>query len=189
MKVYLVGSLKDPDFPNVAKALREAGFDVFDDWRGGGHDGDHRWRMYEMHERGRNYVEALEAPFAVNNFDFDKKHLDWCEVAVAVCKPNHLPGRSATSELTYVRWGRGKQTYILLNGEPEEWDLMLPLTAHAFFYKVEDLIAKLKEDKPCRTGISAPPTPSTPTASKLPSKEFVGLPPSSPKEASLHIRR
>jgi len=146
MKIYLVGSLKDPDFPDVAERLREEGHEVFDDWRGGGHDGDHRWRMYEITERGRNYVKALAAPFATNNFEFDKKHLDWCEVAIAVCKEGKLPGRSSVAELTYVRWGRGRPTYILLNGEPEEWDLMLPLTAHGFFYTIDELIEQLKED-------------------------------------------
>lgn len=146
LNVYLVGSLKCPLFPHVAEALREAGHEVFDDWRGAGHDGDLRWRNYEIVERCRNYVEALASPYATFGFEFDKKHLDACDVAVAVCKDGKLPGRSSIAELTYVRWGRSKPTYILLNGEPEEWDLMLPLTAHGFFYKVEDLITQLTED-------------------------------------------
>lgn len=146
MKVYLVGSLKDTAFPHVADALREAGHDVFDDWRGGGLDGDERWRAYEQIERGRNYAEALQSPFHNACFDFDKANLDKCDVAVAVCKPGKLPGRSSIAELTYTRWGRGKQTYILLNGEPEEWDMMLPLAAHAFFYDIGQLISKLQED-------------------------------------------
>ena len=151
MNVYLVGSLKCPLFPHVAEALREAlreaGHEVFDDWRGAGPEADHHWKMYE-NDRGRNYVEALTSHFATNGFEFDKKHLDKCDVAVAVCKEGKLPGRSSVAELTYVRWGRAKPTYILLNGEPDEWDLMLLLTAHGFFYNVEDLINQLKEDRP-----------------------------------------
>ena len=146
MNIYLVGSLKDPEFPHVADRLREEGHEVFDDWRGGGHDGDQRWHMYELNERCRNYVEALHSPFATNNFNFDKHHLDRCDVAIAVCKLGKLPGRSSVAELTYVRWALGRRTYILLNGEPDEWDLMLPLTAHGFFYSVDGLAAQLKKD-------------------------------------------
>jgi len=144
MKIYLVGSLKDPDFPKVAQALRDAGHDVFDDWRGGGCDGDKRWQYYEQEERERNYVEALRSPFAESNFEFDKANLDKCDVAVAVCKAGKLPGRSSVAELAYVRWARGKHSYVLFNGEPDEWDLMLPLVVHDFFYTIDDLVEGLK---------------------------------------------
>lgn len=143
MKVYLAGSLKDPEFPTVAEALRDAGHDVFDDWRGGGHDGDVRWRDYELNERSRGYIEAVNAPFAVSNREFDKRNIGACEVLVVLCKPGKLPGRSSIAELGYARWGLSQRTAILLAGEPEEWDLMLPLVAHAIFNTTEELLAWL----------------------------------------------
>jgi hypothetical protein len=32
MKIYLVGSLRNPGIPVYANQLREHGFDIFDDW-------------------------------------------------------------------------------------------------------------------------------------------------------------
>ncbi len=144
VRIYLIGSLKDPHFPEVADALRSAGHDVFDDWRGGGHDGDHRWREYELIERDRGYAEAVYAPFAKNNREFDRSNIDLQEAVIAVCKPKALPGRSSIAELGYARWAKGKSTYILLNGEPDEWDLMLPLVVDQFFTSTEELLEALK---------------------------------------------
>ncbi len=142
MKVYLVGSLKDPDFPEVADILRQTGHEVFDDWRGGGHDGDHRWRDYEWIERDRGYAEAVYAPFATSNREFDRRNIVANDCVVAVCKKGHLPGRSSIAELAFAqRIGHG--AYVLLNGEPEEWDLMLPLVVDKFFNTVDDLLEVL----------------------------------------------
>lgn len=146
MRLYLIGSLKDPNFPEVAGALREAGHDVFDDWRGGGHDGDHRWREYELIERDRGYAEAVYAPFAANGREFDRCNIDLCEAVIAVCKLNTLPGRSSIAELGYARWAKGKHTYVLLNGDPDEWDLMLPLVVKRFFTNTGQLLEALAHD-------------------------------------------
>lgn len=142
MKVYLVGSLKDPEFPHVAEALREAGHDVFDDWRGGGHDGDARWRGYELNERGRGYVQAVYSPFAVNGRTFDRENIEASNVVVAVCKPGKLPGRSSIAELGHASKLRIR-TVVLLNGEPEEWDLMLPLVVDHFLTSTDQLLELL----------------------------------------------
>jgi len=143
MNIYLIGSLKDPDFPHVAEALREAGHNVFDDWRGGGHDGDHRWREYELNDRGRGYAEAVYAPFAVSGRAFDVANIERQDVVVAVCKERKLPGRSSVAELAYAK-NNGILSYVLLNGEPDEWDLMLPLAVHRFFTSVAGLLEFLK---------------------------------------------
>lgn len=127
--IYLVGSLKDPNFPATADALREAGYDVFDDWRGAGRDGDARWRDYELNERDRGYAQAVYAPFAENGRAFDVRNIEKSDVVVAVCQWGKLPGRSAVAELGYAR-RMHIPTFILLHGEPEDWDLMLPLVAH-----------------------------------------------------------
>ena len=143
MKIYLIGSLKDPNFPEVADALRQAGHEVFDDWRGGGHDGDHRWRQYELNERDRGYAEAVWAPFAENGREFDRSNIAAQDMVVAVCKPGKLPGVSAVAELAYARWALNKPAVVLLNGEPEEWDLMLPLAVTEFFNTITELVEAL----------------------------------------------
>lgn len=143
MKIYLVGSLKDEEFPRIAERFREGGHEVFDDWRGGGADGDKRWRDYELNERDRGYVEALQAPFAVNNREFDRTNIDKCDAVVAVCKPNKLPGISAVAELAYARWVKGTHAIILLNGEPHDWDLMLPLVVTRVCNNVEEVLEVL----------------------------------------------
>lgn len=143
--IYLIGSLKDARVREVADALRDAGEEVFDDWHAAGPEADMHWRVYEQ-ERGRRYVEALYAPFAQNGFRFDRDHLDRSRAAIAVAKPNKMPGRSSIAELSYMRWARAQPTYLLLDGEPEEWDLMLPLAVpiHSIFYDIGKLVEAVK---------------------------------------------
>jgi hypothetical protein len=129
MLIYLVGSLKDPDYPKTADALREAGYEVFDDWRGAGEDGDKRWRSYELNERGRYYHDAVYAPYAKNGRNFDRHNIGEADAVVAVCKAHKLPGASAVAELAFASMMLGKPAFILLNGDPYDWDLMLPLVA------------------------------------------------------------
>lgn len=140
MLIYLVGSLKDPDYPKTADALREAGYEVFDDWRGAGEDGDKRWRSYELNERGRYYHDAVYAPYAENGREFDKLNIAMADAVVAVCKAHKLPGASAVAELAFAQ-SFDKPTFILLNGDPYDWDLMLPLVAQI----VPDLMALFEE--------------------------------------------
>jgi hypothetical protein len=144
MHIYLVGSLKDDNFPMVADALRAAGHEVFDDWRGAGCDGDARWREYELNERERGYVEALRAPFASNGREFDRKNIDDSDVVIAVCKPNKLPGASSVAEMAYARWHKGKYAIVLLNGEPNEWELMLPLAATHVCNNLDEVLEVLR---------------------------------------------
>jgi hypothetical protein len=142
MKIYLVGSLKHPGFVDTAEALRAAGHDVFDDWRGGGPDGDARWRDYELNERDRGYAKAVFSHFAENNREFDRSNLVAQEVIVAVCKPNKLPGPSSVAELSYAKH-HGIPAYVLLNGEPHEWELMLPLAVTDIFENLDQLLEAL----------------------------------------------
>jgi hypothetical protein len=142
MKIYLIGSLKDPHYPEVSDALRQASHEVFDDWRGGGHDGDARWRDYELNERDRGYAKAVHAPFAENNREFDRTNILMCEAVVSVCKPNKLPGSSSVAELSYAKH-HGIPAYVLLNGEPHEWELMLPLAVTDIFETLEQLLEAL----------------------------------------------
>lgn len=117
MKVYLIGSLRNPEVPRIAKDLRAAGLDVFDDWYAAGPEADDYWKDYEI-ARGRTYREALEGYAAEHVFGFDQHHLDDADAGVLV-----LPaGKSGHLELGYIA-GQGKPAFILLD-DVDRWDVM-----------------------------------------------------------------
>jgi nucleoside 2-deoxyribosyltransferase len=117
-KIYLIGSLRNPAVPRYANDLRECGFEVFDDWYGAGNEADDKWQDYE-NGRGRSYREALAGHAAQHIFNFDLKHITAADVVVLV-----LPaGKSGHLEFGYAR-GIGKGAVILLDGEPERFDVM-----------------------------------------------------------------
>ena len=134
--IYLIGSLRSPEVPVIAAALREQGHEVFDDWYAAGPEADDKWRDYEK-GRGRTYNEALLG-FAANHvFSFDLFHLNRSDTGVLV-----LPaGRSGHLELGYLI-GQGKPGYILLDS-PERWDVMMKF-ATGVFVTVEELLEALK---------------------------------------------
>lgn len=117
-KLYLIGSLRNPRIPEVAARLRSIGFDVFDDWYAAGPEADDYWRDYEQ-GREHDLVQALDGIAANHVFNHDKHHLDDSDLGVLL-----LPaGRSGHLELGYLV-GRGKPTHIVLEGEPERFDVM-----------------------------------------------------------------
>lgn len=116
-KVYLIGSLRNDNVPTVGASLRDAGFDVFDDWHAAGPEADDYWQRYER-ARGRTYREALRGAAAQNVFAFDKRHLLEAAAVVLV-----LPaGRSGHLEFGWT--ARHVPGFILLDGEPERYDVM-----------------------------------------------------------------
>ncbi len=128
-KVYLIGSLRNDNIPNIASRLRESTtFEVFDDWHSAGPEADDHWKSYEK-ARGRTYAEALEGYAAKHVFEFDKHHLDTSSHAILV-----LPaGKSGHMELTYAKYGAGCQTAILL--EPDfdgRYDVMYQFIDNVF---------------------------------------------------------
>jgi hypothetical protein len=119
-KIYLIGSLRNPEVPVLAESLREQGFDVFDDWYSAGPEADDYWMKYEQ-SRGHGYAQALEGYAANHVYLFDKHHLDSSQVGILL-----LPaGRSGHLELGYMK-GRGKHCYIWKTPqtEPDRWDVM-----------------------------------------------------------------
>lgn len=135
--VYIMGSMRNAQVPKVAKVLRLAGWDAFDDWHCTGPESDDFWQKYEK-QRRRSYAEALAGWHARDVFEFDKKHLDRCDIGVLV-----LPaGKSAHIELGYLV-GCGKKAYILMDGEPDRFDLMY-LFATKVFTSLEDLLKELR---------------------------------------------
>lgn len=115
--VYVIGSLLNPQIPVIANTLREAGFEVFDDWFAAGPGADDAWRDYEK-GRGHTYAEALRGYAARHVFAFDKAHLERADAVVLA-----LPaGRSGHLELGWAL-GKGKPGFVLLDS-PERWDVM-----------------------------------------------------------------
>jgi nucleoside 2-deoxyribosyltransferase len=125
-KIYLIGALKNPNIPALAIQLRCFGFDVFDDWFSPGHRADEHWQNYEK-ARGRTYVQAIKGYHARHALEFDRLHLDRCDIAIVVMPS----GKSAGIELGYCL-GAGKPVYVLLDGEPERYDLMYGLATDIF---------------------------------------------------------
>jgi len=118
MNIYLIGSLRNPEIPKIAEQLRDAGYDVFDDWHSAGPEADDSWQAYEE-DRGRSFAEALDGAHATNVFEFDKKNIEAADVVVMVMPA----GKSAHLELGWSL-GHGKPGFVLLNDEPERFDVM-----------------------------------------------------------------
>lgn len=117
--VYLIGSLRNPSVPVIAEHIRHAtGFTVYDDWYGAGPEADDKWQQYE-NGRKRSYRDALAGEAAQHIFKFDKRLIDSSDAVILV-----LPaGKSGHLEFGYAR-GVGKCAVILLDGEPERFDVM-----------------------------------------------------------------
>lgn len=136
--IYLIGSLRNPRVPIVAQLLRDAGYEVFDDWYAAGPEADDKWRDYEK-ARGHDFKTALAGHAAQHVFNFDRKHLERCDIAVLLAPS----GKSAHLELGVVL-GAKKPGFILLDGDPERYDVMYNF-ATAVFSTVEELVARLRQ--------------------------------------------
>lgn len=137
--IYVIGSMKNSRVPELANNLRGLGYDVFDDWYSPGPEADDKWQEYER-GRGRTYKEAMNGYHAKQVFEYDKSHLERCDVVILV-----LPaGKSAHMELGYVV-GLGKKAYILFDTEPERFDIMYRFSTDIFFNE-KDLYDTLRRD-------------------------------------------
>lgn len=143
--IYLIGSLRNPEVPELAKILRENGFEVFDDWYAAGFEADDKWKEYEI-GRGRSYTEALSGFAADHVFQFDKAHLERATAVVLI-----LPaGKSGHLELGYAL-GRGKKGYILLDNDPGRFDVMYKF-ATMVTTNLEEIIDDLRQVGPKVSG-------------------------------------
>ena len=138
-KLYLIGSLKNPNLPYIGNQLRLIGFDVFDVWWGGGYEADLWWQEYER-IRGRTYAEALYDIYATHIWEFDKHHLDTSDLCVMI----HPVGRSAHIEFGYMI-GQGKPGYVYFDKEPETYDVMYRF-ADGIFFSTDEMVAKLANE-------------------------------------------
>lgn len=119
MRIYLIGSLRNSRVPVVANQLRRCGFEVFDEWYSAGPEADDYWMKHQK-AKGLSYMEALNGPAARNVFLFDQENIEMSDVVVLLAPA----GKSGHLELGWAG-GRGKPTFILMEEEPERWDVML----------------------------------------------------------------
>ena len=141
MKIYIIGSLRNPIIPELTKRLMDEGFDAFSEWAGAGEKADDAFKAYHQ-SLGRTYLEALKTDAAKTIFEFDKKHIDESDTVILITPA----GRSCHVEFGYAI-GQGKRGYYLLD-DPERWDLMLQFST-GIFTNLEDLIKELhKVDQP-----------------------------------------
>ena len=120
MKIYIIGSLRNPSLTKLANKLRKdfPNIDFWMAWFGAGYEADDKWQAYEQ-SKGLSYVEALDGDNAHHVWSYDKKHLDEAQAAILA-----LPaGKSGHLELGYMV-GQGKSTVIHLPSEPDRWDVM-----------------------------------------------------------------
>lgn len=137
--IYLIGSLRNPNVPKIAQALREVGYEVFDDWFAAGPEADDHWQAYE-NARGHSIVEALQGRAARNVYSFDRRYLDLANAAILA-----LPaGKSGHLELGYML-GSGRKGYVLFETEPERYDVMYQF-ANGVFTSLDSLIYTLLKE-------------------------------------------
>ena len=132
LSIYLIGSLRNRRIIEIGNALREAGHDVYDDWIAPGEQADEKWQDYER-QRGRSYIEALRGWHAHHVHHFDMWHLEQADAVVLVMPA----GKSAFWELGWAT-AKGKKTYMLIEEEPERYDIM-PCMSDGFFATLEEL--------------------------------------------------
>lgn len=138
MKVYLIGSLRNPAVPLLGHDLRQLGFDVFDDWYAAGEKADDAWCAYEQ-ARGHTFAEALQGHTAQHVFEYDYRHLMSSDVGVMIMPT----GKSGHIEAGFLV-GHNKPVYVLLPDEPERFDIMYAFFAGVFTDR-KGLVTALKE--------------------------------------------
>lgn len=148
--VYLIGSLRNPQVPELAKWLRAKGYDVFDDWYAAGPEADDYWQKYET-DRGHTYAEALKGYAAKHVYNFDLAHLKRCDAGVLLMPA----GKSGHLELGYMI-GMGKPGFVVFDKVPDRYDVMYQFANGVYMTWVEmelELRAALKfEPEPAATG-------------------------------------
>jgi hypothetical protein len=139
MRIYVASSWRNPHQPDVVKALRAAGHEVYDFRNPGPGKRGFAWSELDpdwLSWDAARYREALRHPVAQAGFASDHGGMEWADAFVMV-----LPcGRSAHLELGWA-CGRGKRTMILAL-DYNEIELMC-LEADEICLSVEEVIAHL----------------------------------------------
>ena len=138
-KIYVASSWRNKYQPQVVKALRDAGHEVYDFRNpehnpGGFHwtDIDEGWQEWEPEE----YIRNLTHPVAERGYKADFDAMLWADTCVLV-----LPcGRSAHTEAGWFA-GKGLKTLVLMP-ERQEPELMYKLF-DGVFPSIEKLLTAL----------------------------------------------
>lgn len=134
-RIYVIGSLRNPEVPDVANLLRRElpGVEAFDDWYAGSEDADDWWMEYEK-GRGHGYKDALYGHAADHVFDFDFKHIQQSQMGILV----QPAGKSGHLELGFIA-GSGKPTLIYWpEGKlPDRWEVMARFASRVVFSEEE----------------------------------------------------
>lgn len=135
--LYLIGSLRNRRIIEIGNLLRKAGHEVYDDWISPGEEADEKWQEYEK-ARGRTYIEALNGWHAHHVYTNDMEHLEKADAVVMV-----MPcGKSAFWELGWAT-AKGKATILLIEEEPERFDIM-PCKTDFVCATVDEVVTALK---------------------------------------------
>lgn len=141
-KIYVASSWRNIRQPEVVKALRAEGFDVYDFKNP--REGDNGFHWSEIDQDWKNWTpaqfrDALKDPIAKRGFESDKKALDACDACVLV-----LPcGRSSHLELGHAA-GELKATYVLIE-EPSEPELMYSMV-NRICLSLDELVEAIVSD-------------------------------------------
>lgn len=135
--VYIVGALKNPQIPVIARKLREWGYDAFDEWWCCSEDADEWWQQYSK-DNGLTYKQALDSWHAKNVCDFDVFHMDRSHGALLVMPA----GKSGHLELGRFD-GQGKPAFVLFDKEPDRYDIMYRLARGGVHFDLDSLKAAL----------------------------------------------
>lgn len=135
-KVYVASSWRNQYYPEVVKALRDAGHEVYD-FRNPPHGGN-GFRWTDIDENAPNwsfdeYAKGLRHPKAERQFTADLEALEWADACALV-----LPcGRSAHTEAGWMA-GKGKRVIVYIP-EMQEPEMMYNL--------FDDIVGTLKDLK------------------------------------------
>ena len=144
MKIYLIGSLRNANVPELGKRVRALGHDVVDDWHAAGPEADDYWQQHETRKE-HTYKQALQSRIAKHVFSFDYNHLKDSDAAILL-----MPGgKSAHLEAGFMV-GQGKPVWVLFDKTPERYDQMYQFvftTGGDVFLEEQDLIDALKSYK------------------------------------------
>ena len=138
--IYVAGSLRNKNVPNVANELRKINKDweIFDSWFAPGPHADDFLRDY-CKGKGLSYKETLQDWAATHIYAFDRKHILRSTDIVMV-----MPcGKSGHLELGFGL-GRGKRGYIYFTETPKRVDVMYQFATDIFF-NLNELISELKK--------------------------------------------
>ena len=117
VKIYTASSWKNQLYPEVVRALRTAGHEVW---------------------TSEQFQRAMSHELAINAFASDKAGMDWADIGVLV-----LPcGKSSHMEAGYMV-GRNKKVYILLDGGRPELTYKL---SHNMFISIPELVKGIEQD-------------------------------------------